>query len=442
MLGRYLIQSAAGNAEAAESYWFATIGGTGDDASEGVAVDSTGAVYVVGYVEVSGEAVNAQIVKYNSSGTLQWQRDITNGSNTDRFYRAAIDSSDNIYVAGISTFKSLLVKYNSSGTIQWQKSLEQEDGGGFKNVSVTSVDVDSSGNVYIVGNYQPGNQGSVDTYTAKYNSSGTVQWQRGLGFGSRSIYPGRTIHVDGSGDIVIGDQEDTASRYFYKAGAAKYNSSGTLQWKKKMEGSFTNPPQRGRVLGTDSSDNIYFADMASFTIYVWKTNSSGTVQWTRELNKGSGIDDEVNDIAVTSSGDVYIVGETDISGTSVSEGLIVKFNSSGTLQYARTFGSEAHTGSTRFRGIQLDDNDNMFISGETEQDAVGQRDFIVVKLPIDGSLTGTYGNFEYASQSRTTTSQTLTSSDSSLTAYTSSLSAATETYTEAATSLTNTTTTI
>ena len=73
------------------------------------------------------------MIKFNSSGTRQWtkplgtvQNDLANG--------VSIDSSGNFYVAGV-TYKDLdgntsagsadlfVVKYNSSGTKQWTKQL-------------------------------------------------------------------------------------------------------------------------------------------------------------------------------------------------------------------------------------------------------------------------------------------------------------------------------
>jgi CTP:phosphocholine cytidylyltransferase-like protein len=68
-----------------------------------------------------------------------------------------------------------LVKYNSSGTKQWTKQL-----GTSNTDSVTGVVVDSSNNIIISGNTYGGldgntNFGSRDIFLVKYSSSGVKQ---------------------------------------------------------------------------------------------------------------------------------------------------------------------------------------------------------------------------------------------------------------------------
>ena len=94
-----------------------------------------------------------------------------------------MDSSDNIYVTGYTTGgldgntnsgndDLILVKYNSSGTKQWTKQLgtSSYDYG-------QGVTVDSSNNIYVVGETQGGldgntSSGGSDLFLVKYNSSG------------------------------------------------------------------------------------------------------------------------------------------------------------------------------------------------------------------------------------------------------------------------------
>jgi hypothetical protein len=75
-----------------------------------------------------GSGVIAYLMQYNNSGTLQWQKKITLSGATVEGGLNAVDSSGNIYfaiggsISGSPQFV-LLLKFNSSGTLQWQRKI-------------------------------------------------------------------------------------------------------------------------------------------------------------------------------------------------------------------------------------------------------------------------------------------------------------------------------
>jgi len=95
-----------------------------------------------------------------------------------------VNSSGNVYVAGETSggldgnsnsgsWDLFVVKYNSSGTKQWTRQL-----GTSPDERAYGVATDSSGNVYVTGFTAGGldgnsNAGSQDLFVVKYNSSGT-----------------------------------------------------------------------------------------------------------------------------------------------------------------------------------------------------------------------------------------------------------------------------
>lgn len=204
--------------------------------------DSTGSVYLTGYVDGTGAtATDAFLAKYNSSGTLQWQRSLTDGDARD----IVIDGSDNIYICGSANANGgLVAKYNSSGTLQWQKKLSV---GIFSRVSV-----DSSGNVYVAGSKYTVGTGLGEVVTAKYNSSGTLQWQRSFGDTS-SNRAARGIDVDSSSNVYVLGYSDIS------AIVLKYNSSGVLQWQRSIVTSPSPSSFFGNDLVVSSGGNIYIS---------------------------------------------------------------------------------------------------------------------------------------------------------------------------------------
>ena len=147
--------------------------------------------------------INILIAKYNSSGTIQWQRKIVgDGSDSDYGRGIALDSSDNVYITGkihnlsggIGVGSLFLAKYNSSGTIQWQNRLNTDTNQGAEGYGMA---IDSSGNIYVAGYDQVSN----DMLIAKYDTSGTIQWQRRLGGTGAQLAGG--IAVDSSNNVYV-----------------------------------------------------------------------------------------------------------------------------------------------------------------------------------------------------------------------------------------------
>ena len=125
----------------------------------------------------------------STTSTETWTKQLGTFFN-DWGYGVTTDSSDNIYVTGYTSGDLdgntssggqdiFLVKYNSSGTKQWTKQLGTSD-----NDSGESVTTDSSGNIYVTGTTQGGLDGNTnslstggtsDIFLVKYDSSGTKQ---------------------------------------------------------------------------------------------------------------------------------------------------------------------------------------------------------------------------------------------------------------------------
>jgi uncharacterized delta-60 repeat protein len=411
--------------------WIGLLGSSAQDDGFGINYDSSGNVYVIGYSNVSA-TYDFQMAKYNTSGTIQWQRRL-GGLGASFGYGIAAEASSNIYVVGTSsatgTNDSEIAKYNTSGTIQWQRRF---GGSGF-NTAAEGITVDSSGNAYFAGYTYTASSGYTDGTLGKYDSSGTIQFQKGLGgVPSQPVY----FHA------VARDPSD----YLYTCGeiqgtpgfviAKYYNLTGALQWQRSLSGTGAT----GYGIAVDSSGNAYVAGYSNTTgtsdFQIAKYNTSGTIQWQRSL--GGGGNYYGRSIAVDSSGNCYVFGYS----PNTANVHIAKYDTSGTIQWQRSLGSS----STEYGlSIAADAAGAIYICGWTT--ASGNDDILFAKLPSDGSLTGTYTvggySFTYAASSLTSSTSSLTAANSGFTNWTTSgVPSNTSSLTDAASTLTSSVTTL
>lgn len=217
-------------------------------------VDISGNPYICGDVYFTNASGNqgsiAGLAKYNSAGTLIFQYSIrdttfTGGESPNMYFNALdVDSSNNIYAAGGHVIvtgyerRGILIKYNSVGTVQWQRALRGTNppAGFTPEFNLFNVKTDTSGDVYVGGTNWNSSGGYLGALT-KYNSAGTIQWQRSLltsangGSANNSVL---ALEVDAQRNVygILRDPDLTNStpNIFH---IFKYDLNGTLLWKKK-----------------------------------------------------------------------------------------------------------------------------------------------------------------------------------------------------------------
>ncbi len=214
-----------------DSLWARTYDGTGNDVDEAydIAVDNLGNAYVTGSSLGTTSGYDYVTIKYSPSGDSLWVRRYNGTANdVDEAYSIAVDGSGNIYVTGKSnsvgtSFDYVTIKYNTDGVEQW---VQRYDGQDFNWDIAHSITLDDSGNVYVTGESQGGSPGYNDLATVKYNSSGVEQWvQRYNGVASSSDV-GRSIAVDGFGNVyVTGESVGIGTEWDYAT--IKYSQSAT-----------------------------------------------------------------------------------------------------------------------------------------------------------------------------------------------------------------------
>ena len=277
--------------------WTLLIGAPSDQTGRSVSTAADGSVYIAGFDHSSD-----YLSKYNSDGSKIWTKAVPHGT---RSVNAASDGS--VYVAGSTTRNldgqinsggsdAILSKYNSDGSKVWIRLW-----GGSKNDIAYSVSSDDNGSVYIAGEKEAENSGSVsikDAFLSKYNSDGSKEWTQLIGSYYGDDY-GRAIAASPDGSIYIagitnGSLDGQRGDGLKNAFLSKYNSDGSKVWT--------------QFLGSTSS----------YT-YAWSVNAA-------------------------SDGSVYIAGWTkgDLDGQTNSGGndaFLSKYYSDGSKEWTRLIGS-------------------------------------------------------------------------------------------------------
>ena len=317
--------------------WQRTLGASSpsDTIFLGVDVDNSNNVYVTGTTSSDGslDARDVQIAKYDTNGNLQWQKTLGSAGTLQQGLGMAVEGSTGDFYIVASFFASpgspqinrmLVLKYNTSGVLQWQRSMTPANAA---NDSVGSaIALDSAGNLYIVGS-TPTSTSEGQGILVKYNSSGVLQWQVGLSKATgQSGYDGITI--DSSDNIFATGIAVTGGTAY--GIVAKYDTSGALQWKKQIGSAGGSPALTG--LSADSSGNVYATGIGGpgFSSYIVKYDTNGSLLWQRNLQAASHWVQNFS-IAVDSSSNLVTGGYTrETSGSVYNQMLMFKVPGDGT----------------------------------------------------------------------------------------------------------------
>jgi uncharacterized delta-60 repeat protein len=297
---------------AGEEQWVARYDGpaSGNDGATAIAVDDSGSVYVTGSSFGSGTDVDYATIKYDSSGQQQWVARYNGPANGgDDAVAIAVDSSHNVYVTGFSLGAGTsqdyaTIKYDSSGQQQWVARCNGS-GNGFD--EATAIAIDGLGDVYVTGG-SPGSDGITAYATIKYNAAGQEQWvarYNGPGTGSNEA---SAVGLDSAGNIyVTGSSFGVNGTYDYAT--IKYNAVGQEQWVSRYHGP-GDLDDFAIAMAVNSSGDVYVTGESSGDYATIRYNSSGQEQWVARYNGPENFDDYATAIAVDRLGNVYVTGAT------------------------------------------------------------------------------------------------------------------------------------
>lgn len=404
--------------------WAKAITGGASQEPRAIAVDNAGNVYVTGKfsgtttlfssitLTNSGAANTSDffLAKYDQLGNVVWAKR-AQGNDNDEGRSVTTDAAGNIYVTGTfestsitfgattltnsSTFGEIfVVKYNPAGNVLWANAY-----GGNQQESGDCIRADNAGNTYLTGSFQSlsvlfGNSGVInsgtsDAFLTKIDVNGNPLWSKQIG--GTQFETGNAVTVDGSGNVYVSGDYNSAplSSYNLSNGGgfdiflAKYGATGNLLWSKGIGGTGN---ELVNALSVDGSGDIYLAgsfstpvlNLGAMTIsnqsardmLLVRYNPSGTAQWAKRV--GGNTSSHPTDLFVDQSTGVYMSGLFDLpsvnfganslsnQASSGLEGFVTKYNTSGTDLWSRSVGAPADQS---VWGVAADNTGNVFVTG-------------------------------------------------------------------------------
>jgi len=215
----------------------------------------------------------------------------------------------------------------------------------------SSVAVDDSGNVFVTGIDLVGSFSYSDIMTAKYNSSGVLQWVKTLDISSND--QAYHVEVDHSGNVIVsGNSEGNGYAII------KYSSSGDSLWTV-----FPSPSDIGKPpdIAIDDSNNIYLTGGWSEQGILAKYSPEGEQQWIKYYIGPDNNYIYTNKIAIDKANNIYVSGQTEMAFLSYAI-LLMKYNPAGDTIWTHTLYDPIFK-STYVGAMEVDAECNVIFTG-------------------------------------------------------------------------------
>ncbi|HEY5122301.1 MAG TPA: SBBP repeat-containing protein [Ignavibacteria bacterium] len=356
----------------------------GWDGASGIVVDSFGNVYVTGRSDTINPSHSNMpyfaIIKYSDNGDLLWIRKYINPDSIYALPNAiCIDDSSNIYVTGDSYSNTqnsnyTTVKYNKDGQFIWSRFYDVAN-----NYDVPWSIVCKNNFIYITG----GTSGSYAN-TLKYNLNGDLLLTANF------IGQGKKIAVDDSNSIYVGGEKLVNGYYVFKTN--KYDSSGVLQWTKIFQDTnWYNSANYLRDMCIDRNGNTFVtgysprdAPSGGYSYVTIKYNSFGDSLWTRIYKSAYHSNDQVESITTDKFGNVYVTGSSD-NNLIWTHYATVKYNSQGVRQWVANYNNNNEFSNHYGNIVRVDTTGNIYVTGNSEGSGTGM-DIATIKYSVSTGI--------------------------------------------------------
>jgi len=322
--------------------WNTFLGGTDEDATNDIVLDTEGNIYITGYsnatwgtpIRAYAGAYDAFVAKLDNSGSLLWNT-FLGSAGTEIGYGLTVDGNNgNVFVTGDSTATwgtplhkftlfsdAFVAKLSTNGDLIWNTFV-----GGYSFEHGT--DIAMVGNDIVMSGWSDSDWGegspttNYNAFVAKLYSNGSPGWHTFLGSSGEDKSSSIAVHGN-SGNVFITGRSNstwgTPIRAFssdYDTYVAKLDPSGNLSWNTFLGG---NKADESLGIAVDDSSNVLVTGKSTGTwgtplraysgrqdAYVAKLTPDGALTWNTFL--GGSQDDIGVGIVVNNDNNIYVTG--------------------------------------------------------------------------------------------------------------------------------------
>lgn len=369
--------------------WLRQFGSSAEERGSSIAVTPNGTSYAVGYTygnptgDTSLGDLEGYVVSFDKNGKRRWIHLIST-SGIDEAMAVSATAAGDVYVVGSTTGTlnetpvgmkdAFIARFTSAGVRTWVHQF-----GAALNDFVEDIATTSNGDAFVVGittgslNETNLAEGSFDPFITRYTRAGDRAWFRQFGTAEEDL--GLSVAVTPAGDAYVGGYTGGTIGSAPSSGGVdgfvtKFGTRTTRTWLHTLA---TSTYDSARGIASTSSGDIYvtgqtFGVLAaggstSSDIFLAKYDKYGNRKWIRQF--GSSASDDSRAVAVDARGDVYIVGNT--SGTLVTGGgtsgdiFLAKYDRNGNRKWIRQFGSTEFDDGAM--GVAVDGRGNVYLTG-------------------------------------------------------------------------------
>jgi hypothetical protein len=284
-----------------------------------------------------------------TNGSVVWSRKW--GSTTEEYGHAvALAANGDVLVTGDSkglgttNSKADVVVLRLDGTnggVLWSRSW-----GGLDIDTGSGIAVAASGDVYVTGSTASFGVGANDVFVLRLNgASGSTVWSQTWGGPSNDVAAALT--VAGNGDLIVAGYTTSFGAVSSDVLVLRLSGvNGTVVWSRTWGGTFDD---RGTEVAMGPTGNVFVVGYTNISVstgldslVLCLDGATGAVVWARSWG-GNG-PDPVNSVVVAANGDVVAVGTSNSSSSLQGRigGLVLRLNgTSGNLMGATTLGAAA-----------------------------------------------------------------------------------------------------